>query len=203
MSAMGVLNALMSIWLVSATSAGLRGVSEGDVKHLSLLSAQERAAMKESLRAECKTSAAGSSHRPDKCWDLCKGSAGCVSVCDELKEMICPQSDVPAMATDNSAEVAAAAAAAASSTIQDQVRQAIGQVKDLAWEASVDAQKQIHQVMQKTIHQIKDAAHSSIPSTAAKAAVKASTAEAAATAESVAKVAAAAAVSAAKQEGGR
>lgn len=195
--AVGALKIIMNIWLVSAASVALRGIHAGDAKHLSLLSDKERAAMKETLRAECK-SKSSKAIGPDKCWDLCKGKSGCLNVCDELKGMVCG-GDVSAAAitTDEGAEVAAAAAAAASATIQGQIRDAIGQVKDLAWEASVDAQKTIHKVLQDSTSTVKDAAKSSIASSAAKAAVKASTVEAAENAKSIAKMAAAAAVSAA------
>lgn len=198
MGAVDALKIVINIWLVSAASVAFRGIPGGDDKHLSLLSAQERAAVKEALREQCKTSAAKFSLAPDKCWDLCKGKQGCLGVCDELKGMVCG-GDVSATAieTDAGAEVAAAAAAAASATIQGQIRDAIGQVKDLAWEASVDAQKAIHKVLHESTSTVKDAAKSSIASSAAKAAVKASTVEAAENAKSIAKMAAAAAVSAA------
>lgn len=186
----------------SVRSVALRGDSDGKRpvgRSISLLSDREREVMKESLQAECQTSTDTCLHGADKCYCFCKGSASCLSVCDEIKGMVCgggsPEMD--AISTDNAAEVAAVAAAAASSTIKRQLRQAIGQVKDLAWEASVDAQKTIHKIMQSSASTVKDAAQGSIPASASKSAVKTSAAEAADSAESIAKMAAAAAVRAA------
>merc|ERR1719487_2502196 len=81
---------------VHVAHAALRGnlnderqVSNQSVKQISLLSDQKRAAVEHALTVECKTSTAISSHGVDKCWDLCKGSQSCLSVCDEMKSMVC------------------------------------------------------------------------------------------------------------------
>lgn len=139
----------------------------------------------------------------ERCSSLCKGKKGCVDVCEEVRTMICDQSD-PSMpspaaltvSSDSTASAAAAAAAAATNAVQTAVRDAIDEAARSAKEAAAETRAAIKDAVKQAEKVAKSAAHDAA-SQAAQAAGDAAAREAAASAHAIASTAAAAATAAA------
>merc|ERR1719191_125693 len=96
--------------------------------------------------ARCKTRSASATSKDSKCTELCKGNAGCIDVCNEVRGMICTGAAQPGVVTvtqGDSAAAAAAAASAASNAVQAAVKDAIKEAAMSAQKATADAKKMV------------------------------------------------------------
>lgn len=132
-----------------------------------------------------------------QCPQLCKGDPHCITICSDVRNMICDSKFAPgvvAVSGDSSA-VAAAAATAASNAVRDAIKDAVGEAAKSAQEAAKVSQAAVKQAAEEASKIAKEGARSAAKS-AAEAAAKAASHEASIGAHAVASTAAAAAMAA-------
>jgi len=132
-----------------------------------------------------------------QCPSLCKGDEHCISICSDVRNMICDANLAPGVVavTSDSSSVAAAAATAASNAVREAVKDAVGQAAKAAQEAAKVSQAAVKQAAEESSKIAKEAARESAKN-AAEAAAKAAAHEASIGAHAVASTAAAAAMAA-------
>lgn len=208
----------LSLFATSASASRLRtGTAKSNVTKVSaeVLELQHSFnSVYVSLKAECKAPGVSDAFNALKnlkgsnlnvastngaqCPSLCKGDEHCISICSDVRNMICDASFAPgvvAVASGDSSSVAAAAATAATNAVREAIKDAVGEAAKSAQEAAKVSQAAVKQAAEESSKIAKEAAKLSAKS-AAEAAAKAASAEASIGAHAVASTAAAAAMAA-------
>eukprot|EP00746_Dinoflagellata_sp_MGD_P165436 gnl/MRDRNA2_/MRDRNA2_94706_c0_seq1.p1 gnl/MRDRNA2_/MRDRNA2_94706_c0~~gnl/MRDRNA2_/MRDRNA2_94706_c0_seq1.p1 ORF type:complete len:242 (+),score=71.67 gnl/MRDRNA2_/MRDRNA2_94706_c0_seq1:93-818(+) len=133
-----------------------------------------------------------------QCTELCKGDPHCITICSDVRTMICDASGAPgviAVTGGDASSVAAAAATAATTAVRDAIKDAVGQAAKYSQEAAKASQAAVKQAAEESSKIAKESARLSAKN-AAEAAAKAASTEASIGAHAVASTAAAAAMAA-------
>merc|ERR1719326_2165625 len=100
--------------------------------------------------------------QPSRCLELCQGKPECVSVCNEVRTMICDAHPVVVgVSSSDSAAAASAAAAAATAAVRDAVKDAINEATTQSKKAADETQAALKNAMAEATAVAKKAAKES------------------------------------------
>merc|ERR1719310_1961874 len=152
----------LSLFATSASASRLRtGTAKSNVTKVSaeVLELQHSFnSVYVSLKAECKAPGVSDAFNALKnlkgsnlnvastngaqCPSLCKGDEHCISICSDVRNMICDASFAPgvvAVASGDSSSVAAAAATAATNAVREAIKDAVGEAAKLSAKSAAEA----------------------------------------------------------------